>query len=78
MHVSHKMTYIKSHRLLSNQGWIQGGVISVITTPKTYGSNFLFTMILYNSENSIRDIRPFCHPLFSHSNFVKYTSSLLQ
>jgi len=25
--------------------------------PKTYESNF-FTMILYNSENSIRDIKP--------------------
>jgi len=38
----------------------------------------LFTMILYNSENSIRDIRPFCRPLFCHSSVVKYTSSLLQ
>jgi len=26
----------------------------------------LFTMILYNSENNIRDWRPFCHPLFYH------------
>jgi len=24
----------------------------------------LFTMILHNSENSIRDIRPFCRPFF--------------
>jgi len=38
----------------------------------------LFTMILYNSENSIRDIRPFCHPLFCRSSSAKYTSSLLQ
>jgi len=38
----------------------------------------LFTMILYNSENNIRDIRPFCRPLFCHSSVVKYTSSLLQ
>jgi len=38
----------------------------------------LFTMILYNSENSIRDIRLFCRPLFCHSSFVKFTSSLLQ
>jgi len=30
-----------------------------------------FTMILYNSENSICDIRLFCHPLFCHSNVVK-------
>jgi len=33
-------------------------------------------MILYNSENGIRDIRPFCRPLFCHSNVVKYTSCL--
>jgi len=38
----------------------------------------LFTMILCNSENSIRDIRPFCRPLFFHSSGVKNTSSLLQ
>jgi len=38
----------------------------------------LFTMILYNSENSIRDIKPFCHPMFGHSIVVKYASSLLQ
>jgi len=28
-------------------------------------------MILYNSENSIRDVRPFCSPLFCHSRAVK-------
>jgi len=38
----------------------------------------LFTMILCNSENSIHEIRPFCHPFSCHSNVVKYTSSLLQ
>jgi len=38
----------------------------------------LFTMILYNWENSIRDIRPFFHPLFCHSSVAKYPSSLLQ
>jgi len=37
-----------------------------------------FTMILYNSENSIRDIRPFCRPFFCHSSVVMYISSLLQ
>jgi len=37
-----------------------------------------FTMILNNSENSIRTIRPFCCPLFCHSSVVMYTSSLLQ
>jgi len=29
-------------------------------------------MILYNSENSIRDIRQFCRPMFCHNNVVKY------
>jgi len=35
-------------------------------------------MIFYNLENSIRDIRPFCHPQFCYSSIVKDTSSLLQ
>ena len=38
----------------------------------------LFTMIFYNTENNIRDISPFCSPLFCHSSVVKYTSYLLQ
>jgi len=42
---------------------------------KTYENN-LFTMILHNSENSIRDIKLFCRPLFCHSRVVKHTSSL--
>jgi len=51
-----------------------GGAIAPLkSTKRSY-----FTMILYNSENSIRDIRPFCRPLFCHSSVVKYTSSLLQ
>jgi len=35
-------------------------------------------MILYNSENNIRDIRPFCCALFCHSSVVEYASTLLQ
>ena len=38
----------------------------------------LFIMIFYNSENSFRDLRPFCRPSFCHSSVVKYTSPLLQ
>jgi len=38
----------------------------------------LFTMIFYDAENSIRDVRPFCRSLFCHSSVVTYTSSLLQ
>jgi len=30
-------------------------------------------MILYNSENSIRDTRPFCRPLVCLSSIVKYS-----
>jgi len=55
------------------------GRIRAIAPSKTYESTvILFTMILYNSENSIRDIRPFCRPLFCHSSVVKCTSCLLQ
>jgi len=45
--------------------------------PKTYKLT-LFTIIVYNSENSIRNTRPFCRPLFCHSSVVKCTSYLLQ
>ena len=37
----------------------------------------VFTMILYNSENSICDIKQFFRPLFRHSRVVKYFASLL-
>jgi len=35
----------------------------------------LFTIIFYNSENSIRYIKPFGRPLFCHSSDAKYNSS---
>jgi len=54
-----------------------GGAIEGIALPKTYEST-LFTLIEYNSENSIRNTRLFCHPLFCHRSVVKYTSSLLK
>jgi len=53
------------------------GAIEVITPLKPTKVT-LSTMILYNSENSIRDIKPFCSPLICHSSVVKYTSSLVQ
>ena len=59
---------------VSRQGRIQGGDRP---PPKIYKLT-LFTMIAYNSENNIRNARPFCHPLFCHSSVVKCTSSLLQ
>jgi len=44
---------------------------------KTYKSNFS-RHDFYNSENNIRDINPFCRPLFCNSSVVKYTSLVLQ
>ena len=58
------------------QGGSRGGAIGAIKPLKPTKVS-LFTMILYNSVNSIRD-RSFCQPLFCHDSFVKYTSSLLQ
>jgi len=49
-----------------SQGRIQGAIVPIKTTKVT-----LFT-ILNNSENNLRDIRPFCRPLFCHSSPVKY------
>jgi len=51
-----------------------GGAIAPLK-PKKVTS---FTMILYNSENNIRDIWPFRCALFYHSSIVKYASTLLQ
>jgi len=44
----------------------------VFAHPKIYNKT-LFTMVLYNSENSICGIRPFSHPLFCHSSVVNHT-----
>ena len=54
-----------------------GGAIEGIALLKTYEVT-LFTMIVYNSENNIRNTRLFCHPLFCHRSVVKYASSLLK
>jgi len=53
-----------------NQGRIQGGD-RPDCPPKTTKVT-LFTVILYKSENNIRDIRPFCSPLLCHSSVVKW------
>jgi len=60
-----------------NQRRIQGGAIGAIA-PLRPTKVCLFTIIFYKSENNIRDISPFCRPLFCDSNAVKYMSSLLQ
>ena len=54
-----------------------GGAVGAIAPLKPTKVT-LFTMIFYNTENNIRDISPFCSPLFCHSSVVKYTSYLLQ
>jgi len=54
------------------QGRIQWGAVGAIAPLKPTKVTF-FTMILFNSENNIRDVRPFCRPLFCHSRVVKYT-----
>jgi len=59
------------------RGGPRGGRLGRSPPPKTYRSNF-FTIILYNSENNIRDITPFFRSLFCHRIVVKYASSLLQ
>ena len=57
----------------SCRGGSRGAIASLKSTTVT-----LFTMIFYNSENSIRDIRPLYRPLFCHRSVVKYTLSFLQ
>ena len=47
-----------------------GGAIAPLKPTKVT----LFAMIVYNSEKTIRDIWPFCPPLFCHSSAVKYTT----
>ena len=61
----------------SKQGLIQGGSTEAIVPLQTLELTS-FAMIVYNSENIIRNTRPFCHPLFYDRGAVKYTSSLLQ
>jgi len=53
-----------------------GGAIEVIASLKTYKLT-LFTIVC-NSENSIRNTRLLCYPLFCHRSVVKYILSLLK
>jgi len=61
-----------------NQGRIQRGAIGETAPLYNLRKVALFTIILYKSEDSIRDIRSFCRTLFCQGNIVKYASSLLQ
>jgi len=59
------------------RGTSRGAIGAIASLLKPTKVTF-FTMIFYNSENSIRDMKHFCRPLFCHSSVLKYTSSLLQ
>jgi len=48
-----------------------GGAIGAIALPLKSTKAIFFSMILHNSENNIRDIRPFRRPLFCHRSVVK-------
>ena len=60
--------------IFQSQGQIQRGAIAPLKLTKLT----FFTMILYNSESTIGDIRPIWVPLFCHSSVVKYTLRRLQ
>jgi len=64
--------------LFGHLGRIQGERLGLSPPPPKPKKVILFSMIFYNSESNIRDMSPFCHPLFCHSSVVKYTLSLLQ
>ena len=66
-----------SRKCITSQGRIHWGAIGAIA-PLKLKKVTLFSMILYNSENNVRNVRPFCRPQFCHSSVVKYTSSLAQ
>jgi len=55
-----------------NAGAVAGGGAIAPLKPKKVT---LFTMVLCNSENNIRDIRPYCCALFCYSSVVKYASA---
>jgi len=56
------------------QDFLTRGSIGAISPLKPAKVTF-FTMILNNSENNIRDLRPFYRRLFCHSRVMKYTLS---
>jgi len=60
---NHLVTAIFFVILLWIRGASRGGAVDAIAPLKPRKVT-LFTIILYNSENSIRDIRPFRRPLF--------------
>jgi len=53
---------------------IQGGWIGEIDPHKNSESNFAHNDFV-NSENSMRDMKPYPCPLFCHSSVVKHFSS---
>jgi len=61
-----KKTSLHRTDCLRSRGGSKGGDYPPLKPKKVT----LFTMISYNSEKSIRDIWPFCRPLFCHSGEV--------
>ena len=51
------------------------GCLGRLPPPKTYESNFIHH-VFCNSESSIRNIKPFCRPLFCYNSVARCTSSL--
>ena len=60
------------------QGGSRGRATVAIAPPPKSKKVTLFTILLYNLETNIRDMRPFYRPLFCHWSFVKYAFSLSQ
>jgi len=68
---AHRVNSVRHYRgKLVQTRWGSRGAIAPLKPTKVT----LFTMILCNSEDSIRDLRPFCRLLFCHSNDMKYTA----
>ena len=65
MSISLKLLHNNKHQFIANLyqqdacGWGRGGCRGQRSPPLKPAQVTLFTMILYNSENNIRDIRPF-------------------
>jgi len=74
------MLVIKFFTILKFSSWLDPGGVNWGDFPFPLKPMIvtLFTMILYNLDNSICDIRLFFLSLFCHSSVVKCNSSLLQ
>jgi len=65
---SHILFFLQCTNIVVTRGGSRGA-IGAIAPCKTYEKNFIH-IILYNSENNIRDIKLFYRPLFCHDSVV--------